>query len=199
MNEVAKKGMPNPWRTARVLPLFKSGNKLDVSNYRPISNLASFSKLYEKMLLKRLNEETAGLEGSSQHGFRPNHSTVTACLELQSVISEALDDGKYAMVYSIDMSAAFDLLRRDILLHELRTRGNLSEGLLFLISDFLDGRKMKTEVDGKLSGEHELKVGCVQGSTLGPRLFTIYCGGLPTLIKADHYVTYADDIFHNDR
>jgi len=158
-NEISKNGMPENWRTARVIPLFKSGNKLDVSNYRPISNLQSLSKVYEKLLLKKLNDETHNLEGNSQHDFRKHHSTTTACLELQSVITEAMDRGEYAVVYSIDMSAAFDLLRKDILMDEIEKRGNITEGLAFLIRDFLDERKMITEVDGKRSQEKELQVG----------------------------------------
>jgi len=116
-------------------------------------------------------------------------------LEFQSVISEALNESNYAIVYSIDMSAAFDLLSRNVLLHELRSRGSL-ECLTFLISDLLDGRKMKTEVaDGKLSKEYDLKVGYVQGLTLELCHFTIYCKGIPALIGADHYITNADESY----
>jgi len=54
---------------------------------------------------------------------------------------------------------------------------------------------MITEVDGKRSQEKELQVGWVQGSTLGPRLFTIYCGGIPHNINAYHYTCYAVDSY----
>ena len=71
------------------------------------------SKIYEKLLLKRLIEETNGLEGESQYGFRKNFSTNTATLELQSHIAKAVDSGSIVAVYSVDLSSAFDLLRAD--------------------------------------------------------------------------------------
>jgi len=70
-----------------------------------------------------------------------------------------MDKGEYAVVYSINTSAAFDLLHKDILRDEIEDRGNISEGLAFLIRDFLDERKIVTEVDGKRSQERELEVG----------------------------------------
>jgi len=67
-----------------------------------------------------------------------------------------------------NMSAAFDLLKRDILMDKLISRGEISEGLALLIQDFLDGRKMIVNMGNEYSNEHQQTIGCVQGSTLGP-------------------------------
>jgi len=83
-NKIAKIGMPSEWKMARVLPLHKKGCRLNLENYRPMYNLVSFSKIYEKMVLSKLDAEMHNLEGEWQHGFRENHSTVTAALELQT-------------------------------------------------------------------------------------------------------------------
>jgi len=85
-NEAASNGIPTDWRVARVLPLLKKGSSLDINNYRPISNLISFAKIYEKLVLEQIEHETLDLEGHWQHGFRRHHSTLTACLHLQSCI-----------------------------------------------------------------------------------------------------------------
>ncbi len=195
-NSMAKYGIPEAWKMARVLPLFKKGDKDKVVNYRPISNLNSLSKVYEKLVLEKLMRETSGMEGTSQHGFRPHHSTTTACLELQSVIAKGLDEGKVVAVYSVDLSAAFDLLRADTLLDLFRER-DISDGLVFTIVDFLQNRSFLVEVEGKRSEPVDLNIGCVQGSTLGPRLFSIYCGGIAKRVESNnvHFLSYADDSY----
>jgi len=143
--------------------------------------------------MQRLQEETSGMEGSWQHGFRKGHSTETAAIELQSIIAEALDKGEHAIVYSIDLSAAFDLLRIDVLEEELR--GKISSGLSHIIRDFLTDRCAIVEINGVRSQKRLIPLGCVQGSTLGPRLFTLYCGGLKNKLGVQHFVCYADDSY----
>jgi hypothetical protein len=189
-NDAAKR-FPVIWKTARVLPLHKKGSKDDINNYRPISNLNSMAKIYEKLLLAKLENETEGLEGSSQHGFRKNFSTSTAAVELQSIIAKTLDQGKAVGVYSVDLSSAFDLLRVDTF--DKVMSGKLSNGLRKAIIDFLTDRKITVEVDGEKSAEMPLEIGCVQGSTLGPRLFTLYINEIRSKIDADHFICYADD------
>lgn len=76
-NNFATYGMPDDLKTARVIPLHKKGSKQEISNYWPISNLSILSKVYEKCLPLRLEEEMSGLEGMHQHGFRKFHSTET--------------------------------------------------------------------------------------------------------------------------
>jgi len=88
------RGIPVEWKTARILPLFKSGDRLNIKNYPPIANLCSLGKIFEKMVLHKLDAETSNMEGVSQHGFRCNHSTLTAALELQTAIASSLDDKK---------------------------------------------------------------------------------------------------------
>ncbi len=74
-----------------MIPLHKKGDKHDVSNYRPISNLCSVSKVYEKLILKRLEEigeeNNIDITRVQQHGFKEKRSTTTASLTLQSLLS----------------------------------------------------------------------------------------------------------------
>jgi hypothetical protein len=113
INSFGAKGIPESIKTARVTPLHKKGSKSDVTNYRPISNLSVFSKVYEKCILERLILESSGLEGDNQHGFRKHHSTETALLMIQSKMARILDNGEHGIIYSFDLSAAFDLLKPD--------------------------------------------------------------------------------------
>jgi hypothetical protein len=154
MNSFAKHGLPNTLKVERVIPLHKKGSKLDVENYRPISNLSIFSKIYKKSLLSRLNDELPGAEGDHQHGFRTGHSTETALLTLQSLIEDCLDSEKQGVIYSIDLSAAFDLLKPDKF-QDLFTN-KISEDLMFAIMDFLTNRRFVVDYNGVTSPEKSL-------------------------------------------
>jgi len=131
---------------------------------------------------------------SSFHGFKKNRSTATAMIELQDFVASSLDQGKIVGTYSLDLSAAFDLLRPDVFYNNLN--GLIPESLLNLLMDFMSGRSFMVQVGSKKSSLKKLKVGCVQGSILGPRLFTLYMRSLPVIIGEDiHLIAYADDTY----
>jgi len=184
-------GIPAIWKKAMVKPLHKSGDKTDVANYRPISNLRSLEKLFERVILQSLEELD---DGPHQHGFKTGCSTTTAMLVIQSKISGLLDENKKVVVYSLDLSAAFDMLRVD----EFFTlfKHDMPKWLMKVIVDFLTKRKCVVEVDGCLSKEKDVPIGCVQGSVLGPRLFNLYTSKIPKCFAKDvTVVSYADDTY----
>jgi len=191
-NNISSKGMPMRWKKAIITPLHKSGNKRLVTQYRPISNLDSLSKIYERIILNRL-DALGEIDGNFQHGFKSNRSTTTAMIELQDFISMNLDKKKIVCTYSVDLSAAFDLLRPDLFYTNLKNIIPLS--LMKTLLDFLSEREFCVELNETRSLTRKLKVGCVQGSILGPRLFTLYVRGLATLFNDAHLVTFADDSY----
>ena len=91
---------------SKVTPIFKKGNPNEVENYRPVSNLCSTTKIFEKLILLKLQKleflNKIDLTGKPQHGFKKNHSTATASLTLQSLLAGALDGGNYALMGSLD-------------------------------------------------------------------------------------------------
>ena len=195
LNNFASEGLPQELKVARIIPLHKKGDKHEVLNYRPISNVSSFSKIFERCLLKRIEDELSGADGIHQHGFKKMHSTETAMLTIQSTISTILDNKKRAMMYSVDLSAAFDLLKPDKFFALFKNK--ISEGLMFCIMDFLQDRKFSVEIEGVRSDTLTLDRGCVQGSVLGPKLFSLYTGGLVESISQSgiQIVSYADDTY----
>jgi hypothetical protein len=189
--ELACKSIPLSWKKSVVIPLHKGKSRTDVGNYRPISNLVSISKLFEKIVLKKINERYPGIEGPHQHGFRTRRSTVSALLELQHHKSSSLDKNKHISTYSVDMSAAFDLLRPG-LFHGL----DIEEGLMNILLDFMTGRTFRVKVGNALSEENGFSVGCVQGSILGPKLFNIYCANIQKILPTyASIVSYADNSY----
>ena len=83
---------------AKVTPIHKKGSKHEISNYRPISNLCSTSKIFEKLIQKRISEIkikcNVDINGKEQHGFKKSKTTATAGLIIQSLIVRALDRGE---------------------------------------------------------------------------------------------------------
>jgi hypothetical protein len=109
------------WLIAKLNPIFKKGDKNNIENYHPISNLCSTSKLFEKLILKIIlsTQECHKLEfteGVQQHGFKHAKCTTSAGLIIQSLISHALNSKNCALMASIDLSAAFDLVNTNLLI-----------------------------------------------------------------------------------
>jgi hypothetical protein len=184
---------PDEWKVAKVTPIFKKGDKKEVGNYRPVSNLSSLSKIFERCLLARFNQWYE--DDASQHGFRQGHSTTTAALEVQHHVSSRLDNRKKVCMYTLDMSAAFDLLRPNILEPMLC---NVPDKLRSMIMSFLRERKAYVDIDGQTSFLKSIALGVPQGSVLGPKLFCVYTQGLAMELIQDEdvsLVVYADDSY----
>ena len=92
--------LPEQWKVSKIVPIFKKGCKTKIENYRPIANLCSTSKVFEKLILKQIqyleNKNKLDLTGKRQHGFKKNKSTATAGALLQSIIARAADSDCYA-------------------------------------------------------------------------------------------------------
>ncbi len=118
--------VPNSLKIAKVVPIYKSGPKDQLSNYRPISVLPFFSKLLEKVVNNRLVDylNKWSILTQNQYGFRSNHSTCMAVIEMCDKITQALDENRYAVGVFIDLSKAFDTVNDSILLKKTRTIWN---------------------------------------------------------------------------
>ena len=111
---------PSRMKIAKVIPMFKSGTKTDVTNYRPISLLPQFSKILEKLFLTRINSFLIAnnILSSSQYGFRTKLSTSLAVMELIEEITNATDNKKHAIGVFIDLKKAFDTVDHEILINQ---------------------------------------------------------------------------------
>ena len=185
---------PNKLKIAEIIPVHKSGSKLEVNNYRPISLLSNINKIFEKLIYERvysfLTEQNSFYE--LQFGFRNKHSTAHALFSLTEQIRKALDNNSFACGIFIDLKKAFDTVDHTILLSKLKHYG-ISGTANKWLSSYLTDRQQYVTINGFQSDKRSIKIGVPQGSVLGPLLFLIYINDLNKAISFSSVHHFADD------
>ena len=136
--------IPIVWKEASIRGIYKTGDKMDPKNYRPISLLSSVSKLFEKELAKQITDfliEQKVLV-NEQHGFRKSFSTCTSLLALTNEIYKNIEQSKYTSSLFLDLSKAFDTVDTNILLNKL-THYGVRNNANAIILDYLTNRSLR--------------------------------------------------------
>ncbi len=185
---------PDLWKVARVVPIFKAGDKAEKSNYRSISVLPVISRLFEKLITDQLYQymNENGLFSADQSGFRRLHSTVTCLLKNTDDWYNGFDVGKLVGLVFIDLKKAFDTVDHQILSEKLQLYGVQHRELSWFES-YLNNRKQFCRVNGVESKIEDIGIGIPQGSCLGPLLFLIYINDLPQALQHSKVSMYPDD------
>ena len=162
-------------KVAKVIALFKKGDKYQLNNYRPISLLSCFNKIFEKLLCKRLVKfiEVNKILFEYQYGFRKLYSTTLALIEFTDSIIKFLDEGQYCMSIFVDLTKAFDTVDHEILLDKLDRYGIRGHANDFFRS-YLSDRQQYTVINALKIALKNITCGVPQGSVLGPLFFAIY-------------------------
>ena len=155
--------VPDQMKIARVVPLFKADDPSLFTNYRPISILPSFSKFLERIIYSRILDYLTNLHilCDNQFGFRKNHSTVLALIDLHDKISSALDNGELAVGIFLDLSKAFDTVNHSILFDKLEHYGIRGLGLKW-IKSYFSKRLQFVEYNGHVSSRTNISCGVPQ-------------------------------------
>ncbi len=185
---------PDIWKIARVTPIFKSGAKKDVNNYRPISVISVFSRILERIVHDQLFEFLAANKviTRNQSAFQKLYSTVTSLICSTDSWYENIDYKKLNLTIFLDLKKAFDTVDHTIMIEKLRAYGIKGiPGNWF--KSYLDNRQQYCSLNGKKSKAREVQCGIPQGSCLGPLLFIIYLNDFERSLKFSKANIYADD------
>ena len=185
---------PDEWNVARVMPLYKNGQRSIPGNYRPISVLPAISKIMERILYDQLYNYLTKFEllSDSQFGFRKFHSTASALLDCTHDWYVNLDRKMFNLVVLIDLKKAFDTVDHQILLNKLELYGMKGQALT-LLKSYLTNRNQKCQIKNSFSSERLIKCGVPQGSILGPLFFLLYINDLPHCLNKTKPRLFADD------
>ena len=185
---------PDDWKIARVLPIFKSGEKGDLSNYRPISIISGIAKVFGRLVYDQFYTYLTSnrLINSYQSGFRPTYSTLTSLLELTNNWCVNIDRGLLNGVVFIDLKKAFDTIDHDVLLSKLRAYG-VDDLTLPWFRSYLTDRRQRCFVNGQFSNSSFITKGVPQDSVIGPLLFLVYINDLPNCLNEGIPRMFADD------
>jgi len=166
---------PNCFKLSRVVPIFKKGDVNCPSDYRPISIVPVFGKIFEVIIKNSLVQyfERNSLLDVAQYGFREGKSTVQAVVKIVQDIVEGLEAGEQVELVLCDLSKAFDCVSHDLLIEKLRRYGIRGDSLR-LIESYMSHRQQSVSFDNDNSNFKFMTNGVPQGSILGPILFIIY-------------------------
>jgi hypothetical protein len=191
MNLIVETGVyPALWRCSKICPVFNSGNKSIVSNYRPIAIIPNFAKLFERIIASHLYSYVAKFIPA--HGFVKGRSTVTNLAVFTQRISGALEAKSQVDVVFTDFSKAFAQVQHRIVLDKLKNVG-VCDGVMRLFSSMLTNRWQNVEYKGVKSYMYEVTSGVNQDSNLGPILFLIFVSDLSKYISSE-VLMYANDL-----
>ena len=179
-------------KKAQVTPLYKKNDQLLKTNYRPVSVLSIFSKIFGKILEQQLSDFFENIFNPYLCAFGRGHACQTTLLRLLEDWRNSLDKNQYAAAVLMDLSKAFDCLPHDILLDKLSAYG-MSTDSVPLLESYLSNRKQQIKINSILSSWADIQKSVPQGSILGTLLFNVFINDMFYFVRKGSLHNYADD------
>lgn len=185
---------PSIFKIASIVPIYKSGSKTCVSNYRPISLLSHLSKILEYLISTRIKSflQSNNILSDRQYGFTKNKCAEDAVAYLSQLVNGSFNSSQPCTATFLDLAKAFDTVDHDLLLKKLSIYG--VRGVAWkLIESYLKNRKQYVVIQNTHSQMTFVQHGVPQGSVLGPLLFLVYINDLLKIKLRGQIISYADD------
>ena len=185
---------PNFWKLARVTPIFKSGDKSDENNSRPISIIFDFARIFERIIHDQQYEfqRTKSTLTPSQSAFRTLHFTVTSLVSCAHNWYGNIDKKQLNLSVFLNLTKAFDTVDHCIIVTKLKAIGVRDTAANWFAS-YLNNRRQYCSLGNQKSSESLVTCGIPQGTWLGPLLFIIYIHDFESCLRQAKEYMYADD------
>lgn len=196
INEILlNSSFPDQLKIAKIVPIFKAGNRESPENYRPIAILPSFAKIVECVIYDQLYAHLANIDffSKEQYGFLKESGTLTASINLINKIQLSLNNKKHTATLFIDLKKAFEMVQHNKLVQKLQSC-NLNFDAILLIKSFLENRYQMVTINETNSDLYPAKCGVPQGSKLAALFYIIFINDIFDIRLHGDIQLYADDI-----
>ncbi|CAH2099151.1 unnamed protein product [Euphydryas editha] len=186
--------IPEEWCNSSLVPIFKNkGDIQDCSNYRGIKLMSHSMKIWEKVIARRMREESEITQ--NQFGFMPGRGTMDAIFALRQLCEKyRLAQRDLHMVF-IDLEKAYDRVPRKVLWWAMKEKG-VPEKYVRIVKAMYDRASTHVRSEAGVTGKFNVAVGLHQGSALSPYLFLLVMDALTSDIQeeAPWCMLFADDV-----
>lgn len=186
---------PVGWNNSKCVPVPKKGDPFAAENYRPISMIATLSKIMEKIMMIKIDNFVTkhNIIPMNQFGFGRGLATLHPLLKFTSEAAIEANKHKYTACAFLDIQKAFDSVWIDGLIYKMLTVFKFPLNMCILIKNYLKGRSFFVEIDGERLITYKTETGVPQGSILGPLLYKIFVADIPSGSNNVQVYLYADD------
>lgn len=189
----SSQNVPDLWKKSYIRPIFKSGKKSNVENYRGVAVQCTIAKILDSIIAKHLNRYLKNILTHHQHGFIAGKSTVTNLAEYTFALNNALSTHKQTDSIYLDLCKAFDSVTIVLLFHKLRIMG-LDQRIVKWIEEYFCGRQQLVRIGYEtISDPINVTSGVGQGYPISSALFNLFLYDLPFFVKTASISLFADD------
>jgi hypothetical protein len=185
--------IPEDWKNANIVPIFKKGDRSKPSNYRPVSLTSVASKILEHIIVSQIMDhlDNQHILNENQHGFRAKRSCESQLLMTTNDITKWMNNNIQVDIAILDFAKAFDKVAHKRLSEKLQYYG-IDGTTRIWIDAFLSKRIQRVVVDGEASMCSHVTSGVPQGTVLIPTLFLVFINDIADNLHSTARV-FADD------